>query len=329
VNGVDLSYYGSDIWAAYQDSVFWGGYDMSFWDCFEETGLGYPPNLPATLGHGKVPPDVLQQFSTVVWVGNNFNGDLAKWNETSVLSYLEAGGNVLLLSRLGQDFIDPPLREYLGITWRESATVSLNSCVAVHPNMIGMSRTGSQNTCAVFDTSLATNESALLFKEVGSFSTHRGIGAIRQPAAGGTHRPEGAKFAFVSGRPYRWQHSQLRTNVETILGSFFDEPYIPTAIADDAPSEALFALEQNHPNPFNPTTAIRFTLDATSHATLRVYDVTGRMVATVLSRELPAGEHRAAWDGKNQRGEPVASGVYFYKLTAGGRAATRKMVLMR
>jgi aminopeptidase N len=329
VNGVDFSFYGNEIWSAYQDSVFWGAYDMSFWDCFEETGLGYPSNLPPPLGHGRVPPDTLQQFSTVVWVGNNFNGDLVKWTETPILSYLEAGGNLLLLSRYGQDFIDTPLREYLGITWRESAAVTIYNCVAAHPSMIGMNRTSTQSTCAVFDTSLATIESKLLFKETASFSTHRGLGVIRQPADGGSHRSDGGKFAFFSGRPYRWQHAQLRPNVETILGSLFDEPYVPTVILGDAPLSASFALEQNRPNPFNPATTIHFVLPAKTHATLRIFDVAGRLVATVLSQELPIGQHRTVWDGKNAKGEAVASGVYFYRLSAGGRTATKKMVLLR
>ena len=329
VNGVDFSYYKTEIESAYQDSVFWGAYDMSFWDCFEETARGYPSNLPPPLGHGMVPPDTLQQFSTVVWVGNNFGGDLVKWNETAILSYLEAGGNVLLLSRYGQDFIDTPLREYLGITWRESATATIYNCVTTHPSLIGMNRTGPQNTSAVFDTSLATSESTLLFKETATFSTHRGLGVIREPVSGGSNRPGGGKFAFVSGRPYRWQHAQLRPNVETILGSFFGEPYIPTGVAADAPSAATFTLEQNLPNPFNPATTIRFTLPERTYATLRVYDVAGRRVATVLSKEIPAGPHRVVWDGKNGRGEPAASGVYFYSLTADGRTATKKMVLLR
>jgi hypothetical protein len=302
---------------------------MSFWDCFAETGLGYPANVPPPLGHGRVPPDTLQQFSTVVWVGNNFNGDLVKWTETPILSYLEAGGNVILMSRYGQDFVDPPLREYLGITWRENATSTLSNCVAVHPSMIAMTRTSTQNYCAVFDTSLATTESKLLLKETASFSTHRGIGVLREPAGGGTHRVDGGKFAFVSGRPYRWNHAQLRTNVETILGTFFGEPYLPTGVAGGSPSASSFALEQNHPNPFNPSTAIRFTLAAKSYASLRVYDVSGKLVATVLSRELPAGPQRVIWDGKNHRGESVATGVYFYSLTAGSQKATKKMVLLR
>ena len=328
VNGVDFVTYGAEIWSAYEDSVFWGGYDMSFWDCFEETGLGYPSNLPPPLGHGAVPPDTLQQFSTVVWVGNNFNGDLVKWNETAILSYLEAGGNVLLLSRFGQDFVDAPLREYLGITWRESAAATINNCVSAHPGMIAMNRTGAQNTCAVFDTSLATDESTLLLKETATFSTHRGVGVIRQPAGGGSHRPDGGNLVFVSGRPYKWQHAQLRANVETILGSFFAEPYIPTAVGrPEAP--AKFALGQNHPNPFNPATTIGFELPEKAFATLHVYDVAGRRVATVLSKELPAGPQRVIWDGKTAGGKPVASGVYFYSLTAGGRTATKKMVLLR
>jgi hypothetical protein len=320
--------YGSEIRSAYADSVFWGDFDISFWDCFNETGSGYPANLPPPLGHGTPPIDTIKQFSTVIWVGNNYNGDLDKWNDTAILSYLEAGGNVFLLTRLGQDFIDEPLRNYLGITWRENATNTLVNAVATHPSLISMSRTSTQNTCAVFDTSLATNESTLLFKETTSFTTHRGVGVIREPVSGGTYRSDGGKFVFLSGRPYRWNHLALRMNSETILGEFLGEPWVPTAVVDRTPASA-FVLEQNHPNPFNPGTTIRFTLPEKALATIRVYDVSGRLVETVLARELPPGPHRVVWDGKNRNGDSVASGVYFYSLVAGRHTATRKMVLLR
>jgi aminopeptidase N len=329
VNGVDFnssSY--SQIWSAYADSVFWGDFDISFWDCFEETGLGYPPNLPPPLGHGMVPADTLKQFSSVVWVGNNYNGDLGRWTDTSILSYLEAGGNVFLLTRLGQNFIDAALRDRIGITWRENTYNTLTNPVATHPSLITMSRTGPQDLCAVFDTLLTTPESRLLFKDIFAFPTPRGTGVLHEPASGGTHRPDGGKFVFVSGRPYRWEHTALRMNSETILGSFFGEPYVPTGVAENPPAHE-FTLAQNHPNPFNPTTTIRFVLPEKALATIRVYEVAGHLVATVLSENLDAGPHKIAWNGKDSRGESVASGVYFYSLVAGEHKATRKMVLLR
>ena len=90
-------------------------------------------------------------------------------------------------------------------------------------------------------------------------------------------------------------------------------------------------LEQNHPNPFNPATTIGFDLPSgRSHrVSLSIYDVTGARVRTLVDGELPGGRHHATWDGRNQSGSPVGSGVYFYRLAASGRSETRKMVLLK
>ena len=92
---------------------------------------------------------------------------------------------------------------------------------------------------------------------------------------------------------------------------------------------ASFALHQNHPNPFNPSTRIDFSLDRAVRATLAVYDVSGRRVQTLVSRELPAGSHSAEWDGRDLQGRPVASGIYLIRLTAGERSLTQKAVLLK
>jgi hypothetical protein len=89
------------------------------------------------------------------------------------------------------------------------------------------------------------------------------------------------------------------------------------------------ALHQNVPNPFNPTTTISFTLPAKTLVDLTVFDVNGAFVTTVVHGVRDEGLTEAVWKGTNERGNPVASGVYFYRLKAGKTEITRKMVLLR
>jgi hypothetical protein len=90
-----------------------------------------------------------------------------------------------------------------------------------------------------------------------------------------------------------------------------------------------FALRQNSPNPSNPSTRIEFDLPARCVATLEIYDVRGTAIRTLVRKELDGGTHRAWWDGLDSEGQPASSGVYFYRLTAGTRSISRKLVLLR
>jgi hypothetical protein len=94
------------------------------------------------------------------------------------------------------------------------------------------------------------------------------------------------------------------------------------------PPPAL-ALHQNYPNPFNPSTTIRYTLPERTLVTIEVFDIAGRKIACLVSEEQPAGPHSIEWDGRNERGAEVSSGVYLYRLTAGKKTIQRKMVLLR
>ncbi len=93
---------------------------------------------------------------------------------------------------------------------------------------------------------------------------------------------------------------------------------------------ALFALHQNRPNPFNPSTTISFTLPVECAVRLEVYDVSGRLVARLVDSErLGAGPHDAEWNGRDASGRTAASGIYVYRLVAGKEVISRKMVLLR
>jgi len=101
-----------------------------------------------------------------------------------------------------------------------------------------------------------------------------------------------------------------------------------TAVEETAPVLRT-ALAPNCPNPFNPRTDIRFELARESHVRLRVFDVSGRLVRQLIDSTLPAGVHRAFWDGTDSGGRASASGTYLYRLDAAGFNQSRKMVLLR
>lgn len=88
-------------------------------------------------------------------------------------------------------------------------------------------------------------------------------------------------------------------------------------------------LVQNFPNPFNPSTTIGFTLDKDMDVLLRIYDVRGRLVRTLLSGRQLAGSYQLSWEGRGDDGSMVSSGVYFYRLAAGEQREVRKMVLTK
>jgi len=92
---------------------------------------------------------------------------------------------------------------------------------------------------------------------------------------------------------------------------------------------AEFELSQNYPNPFNPSTTISFGLPVNSHTTLKVYDLLGREVVTLFEGELNEGRHSIIWNGENNYGMKVGSGTYIYRIVAGEKIFTRKMMLLK
>jgi hypothetical protein len=95
----------------------------------------------------------------------------------------------------------------------------------------------------------------------------------------------------------------------------------------------VFSLGQNYPNPFNPSTTIAFDLPGTvgnkQHASLVIYDIRGRRVRTLIDSDLEPGGHKIHWDGRDDRGHSIASGIYLYSLRAGDGKVTRKMTVLK
>jgi hypothetical protein len=100
--------------------------------------------------------------------------------------------------------------------------------------------------------------------------------------------------------------------------------------AEDASLPAGFELRQNVPNPFGPSTTISFQVpDGGGDVTLRIYDASGRLVRTLVDGHEPSGARGVSWDGRDDQGRPLASGIYFYRLTAPTFSESRKMFLLK
>ncbi|RMI20262.1 MAG: T9SS C-terminal target domain-containing protein [Calditrichaeota bacterium] len=104
---------------------------------------------------------------------------------------------------------------------------------------------------------------------------------------------------------------------------------IASGIANAPELPESFYLEQNYPNPFNPTTKVKFGIRRGEQVMLAIYDLRGKRVKTLVNRRLAPGDYEAQWNGTDETGRPVASGVYVYRLEVGSAAQARKMVLMR
>jgi len=107
------------------------------------------------------------------------------------------------------------------------------------------------------------------------------------------------------------------------------ETYVSEQVGGAGPLPRSFALEQNHPNPFNAATMIRFATPATARVDLAVYNVLGQRVAMLLDGEIPAGVHNVAWDARSDDGRALSSGVYFIRMTAETYNETIRVVLLR
>ncbi|MFH1502281.1 MAG: C25 family cysteine peptidase [Candidatus Eisenbacteria bacterium] len=98
---------------------------------------------------------------------------------------------------------------------------------------------------------------------------------------------------------------------------------------DDEAVERVTTLMQNYPNPFNPSTSIAFSLARSTNVSVSVYDVSGRLVTVLVDEEVDAGPHAVEWDGRDARGNDVASGTYFARMNAAGKHFETKMIVMR
>jgi flagellar hook capping protein FlgD len=126
-----------------------------------------------------------------------------------------------------------------------------------------------------------------------------------------------------------WTDARFPASIGKNLEAFYKIGFNNVTGVETSPRETVTRLLRNYPNPFNPSTKVEFTLGSDAAATLRVYDVRGRLVRTLLDSYVAAGRHTVSWDGRDDRGNASASGVYFMRLQAAGQYLTRTVNLVK
>jgi photosystem II stability/assembly factor-like uncharacterized protein len=144
-------------------------------------------------------------------------------------------------------------------------------------------------------------------------------GAVALNAMSFVAGPAGSTWGWAAGGDVTVPNSAIVRYRRIITGVAANTAEVPT----------VYALDQNFPNPFNPTTTIRFALPEQANVSLKVYNVLGQEIATLVNDQLPAAFHNIVWAGKNGSGAQVASGLYFYRIQTGTFMQTRKMLLIR
>ncbi len=286
---------------------------------------------------------LLADYDAVIWVLGDEGVDDSTFNpaeQTLVTDYLEGGGNLFLSgSEVGYDLVE------LGSTADESFYNQILHAeyitddaqandVAGLPGSIfeGLSFSFDDGTHGIYQENypdaISPRDDAVANLSYTGTSYYAGM---QYQGTFGQGSQEG-RLVYL-GFPFETVYPEaIRTVVMGRVLQFFDLATPVTPEADDAISVPReFVLQQNYPNPFNPTTTIAFILPAgaTRRTTLRIYNILGQQVRTLVDAPLDPGRHRVIWDGHDERNDPVSSGVYFYVLQADSFIDTRKMVLLR
>ncbi len=206
-------------------------------------------------------------------------------------------------------------------------TTSVQWRVHVQPSLIELSaftaNMGRQGTVSLAWE--AKSEADLLGFHVLRSQAETGPYKRINPGLISSNASNGGRYTFedwdiLAGERYFYKLEEVSRSGQTALHG-------PVSIVVELPRQIV--LHQNYPNPFNPTTCIGFELPEKMYALVRIYNLSGQLIATLAEGELNAGHHTVVWNGMNELGQPMPSGVYYYRLESKDFSQMRKLVFMK
>jgi len=316
VNGISHTTYLAEMEDFYNNSACFGNHQVDLWDLFGDQNFDYSANpsiQQVVLQNQAIPNSILNLYRKVIWIGNNYAGDLTLYDPSQVLAYIGQGGNFLLASRQGADFFNQNLLDYCEII-SMSALLDVNELIALDDSLVNMPVSSAHSrvqfaelragagTIPIFDDNLATNW-------IAGFRVQK--------------NNEGA-FIYIAGRPYRYDNSASYQNYDYIIDNWLN--YNPVSIDDETSTEFVsnYNLFQNYPNPFNPGTRISYSIPEAGLVTLKIYDLLGRELQTLVNEHKAANHYSIDFNA-----DELTSGIYFYTIFSGSYFETKKMLLIK
>lgn len=218
------------------------------------------------------------------------------------------------------------------VEWTVYETVGLEACSQIDPSVCGYGETQALVAVAVTSSSVRAAADYIEVRwTVSEDAAGLPVKLLRRQLPGLDYTLITDHNVTVTGRTsvFRDRDVSSGETYDYMLQIVGGETFVFPLGRATLPPRA-FRLEQNYPNPFNPATRIRFELDRPAVVDLRVYDVAGRPVKTLVAhRRLEATAHTLEWDGTDDAGATVTSGVYFCRLVADGRVLARRMVMLK
>ncbi len=212
----------------------------------------------------------------------------------------------------------PPIGEYVSVYFpRTDWEVYPNNYTTDFTNELGQGKTW----ILTVETNISNSEAKIEFSGLETIPQNLEIWLVDEHINITKNLAQENVYSFPTG------NSGATKILKLLVGK---REYLSSEIPEDAFIPKDFELSQNFPNPFNPTTAIRYGLPKAAKVRLQIFDLLGRLVATLIDDEQKAkGFHVINWDSKDMDGQTVASGLYIYRLIAGEYKQTRKMLLVK
>jgi len=302
-------------------------------------------------------------YSSIVWHGDVRNSQAMAPDTTTMRKYLDTGGNIWfsgwmlvgsLTGKTGPSFVFGPddfISVYMGIDSART-TSSLDVDFVGAEGIAGAFQRLSLDTekvplAGLFSTDVVYPPFEGTYPIYSYISSDSGNSPYHGLPVGLTNEAGGYGLVVTDFPLYFMEEADARSLAIAVMDIFSESVGIEDGELSRVP--VSYALSQNFPNPFNPMTTITFAIpggednDGQGYSgpgnggsgsekipvKLSIFDLRGRRVKTLIDHELSPGWHQVTWDGRNENGSEVPSGIYFYQLTSGSNAFTRKMTLAR
>jgi len=322
------------------------GYEYEYWNVTASHGLD-----ATILGYGKWNTAIIFGWGCGTLPGKDYTGDM--WANFLDEGTSDTHRNILYVDQdyfcvqddygcafVGDLIAGEFLYDYFGVGWAKSDPEDQDTIfTGIDGQIVGeyVGQDFALNTDNV-DITPWPDYTHATGKAVNVFVAKRGNEPSGTRYDGGTFRTVFLPFPFeaVCDKDTATEEpiltDQALTVMDSILSWFGTLDSIPDAVQEIPTGGELpkiFTLSQNYPNPFNPITSIEYTVPKPSEVSLRIYNVLGQEVKTLVNQRQKAGAYRATWNGEDSYGQKVTSGIYFYQLKAEDVTLVRKMILLK